>query len=127
MGRTHEPIPDDLLTDVEHVAKFMGYQTRMFKVYNDQPEERIWFLGEDLKEGYLRVVELRFDQSWDELMPVVERIGDLWIPTDQPGHQRGLNMRIHNVLKIGIGNHIQTVYREVLKFIKWHNAQTKSK
>ena len=64
------------------IAKFMGWQSKMFQVYADQEKEQIWFRpGEDFPSDYYRSVELLFDSSWDWLMPVIEKIEKLGYDT----------------------------------------------
>lgn len=54
----------------------------------------------------------KYDTSWDWLMPVVEKIGKQYIPTDLA------------INRITIFEPIEGVYSAVVQFIKWYN-QTK--
>lgn len=112
-------------TDNELIAKFMGWtQHDKVKEWMNVPK------GQDLhfKAWKLRKDSLLFNESWDWLMPVVEKIetmdrtlvniyGDgTVIAVDNEG------LEIYG--KTTHGNKddkIQHVYRAIVDFIKWYN------
>lgn len=66
----------------EIIAQFMGWNTRMFQVYANKEEQRIWFRpGEDFPSQYRTTIELEYETSWDWLMPVIEKIETLGYDT----------------------------------------------
>lgn len=72
----------------------------------------------------------KYDTSWDWLMPVVEKIEELCIQMeamypedkhlDDPTGWRAWNYR-----RISLSVNIESVYKQVVEFIKWYNKQSK--
>lgn len=92
-------------TDNELIAEFMGYsfcKTEHDTFWNTEdrnasPED--WQFHSD---------HLRYNDSWDWLMPVVEKI----VRLDEHHMDVG---------SLPIGTPINEVYESVVKFIKWYN------
>lgn len=89
----------------ELIAKWMGW------VYRSDPFND-WFV-----DGIPLGKNLQFHSSWNWLMPVVEKIGDLYL--DFPG-------RVSDFMRMSIGTPIDEVYKAVVEFIRWFN-ETKIK
>jgi len=131
-------------TDNELIAEFMGFTTASPNTY-DVPEECRRFVFGGCYTTYKDV--LRFHDSWDWLMPVVEKIETIVLPKgtfeDWPYPENvSISIRIdscwinvgdnmwskqvkgrefldhHNHKK---GTKIQSTYAAVVEFIKWYN------
>ena len=108
------------------IAEFMG------GVYKDMGDEysgnfkhrvystKIPNLNQPAK--YYRVFEFRYHESWDWLMPVVEKIF-LIIKKLKSEHLYVGDAAV-NISCLGVGSHIEDVYDAALKFIIWHNSIT---
>ena len=100
------------MSDNEMIAQFMGMKKNKHNEW-----EGGWFLNEYVlcNEGYRKqfaVYDLKFEESWDWLMPVVCRIDDLFGDDDYIDDQ--IN-KVHNaVLKFDR----EIVHRAVVEFIK---------
>lgn len=62
------------------------------------------------------VNEMKFCESWDWLMPVVDKIFSLW--ESMPPSEEYLR-----VTMLPIYSDIKVVYRRVVEFIHWYNKQ----
>ncbi len=60
--------------------------------------------------------ELKYDHSWDWLMPVVEKIEET-----APTNVKEINSKGLMIFEIGLFAGIETVYQSVLEYIKWYN------
>lgn len=63
----------------------------------------------------LRIQHLRYDKSWDWLMPVVEKISKA----------KPMNQAWYDVSSPLVRADIHVVHNRVVEFIKWHNSQPK--
>lgn len=94
------------MTDNELIAEFMGGTPGTGEC------EDLWYFGNpDQPKKYLR-----YDSSWDWLMPVVEKINESCKDT---GYPDGLEICDWHV--IAVANNIKLVYFSVVEFIKWYN------
>lgn len=60
--------------------------------------------------------------SWMYLMSVVEKMFSLWQPASR-GPQKSINIHLDKFRRdVPIFSHIQQAHKEVVKFIKWYNA-----
>tara|TARA_R110002020_G_scaffold70385_7_gene182657 strand:+ start:3045 stop:3365 length:321 start_codon:yes stop_codon:yes gene_type:complete len=96
------------------IAEFMGY-----KFYNNLPQQRNGYqLPKDKGTAiYLAysTSELQYHTSWDWLMPVVEKIDDMFGEDDSVDN--GIN-RVHNAV---LTFDINQVYGHVVDFINEYN------
>lgn len=112
-------------TDNELIAEFMGYyfQQDRFTRPDGQYTHK--------EDGHgLFVEEMKYDTSWDWLMPVVikcHEVGDAKereFPEaknlDDPTGWKAWNYR-----RVGLSTNIEQVYKNVILFIKWYNSQEK--
>lgn len=77
-------------------------------------------------DGYYPTLKtMKFDTSRDWVMAVVYKISELWVPAEEDGFQKSINLRIHNISKIQLTSHIQQVKKELVTFLKWYNDQKK--
>ncbi len=60
--------------------------------------------------------KLKFHTSWDWLMPVVQKISDLY-------GDKGICQPNGLIYECAIFAHIESVWKAVLEFIKWYNSQ----
>lgn len=115
-------------TDNELIAEFMGS-----KPYEDGRYGTMW---PDPTNGNNVGFSLKYDSSWDWLMPVVEKIESL-------DDEKSVN--INGPLCLIKGDHtavggwdlitasadgptkIEAVYKAVVEFIKWYNSQQHGK
>lgn len=119
----------DSLSDNELIAEFLGIEMTVEKGtrywhYIDRENKKMIYA---LKEQYLK-----FNTSWDWLMPVVEKIENLYYDvtitptglyiestehTEEDFCEQEVYYEQENETKIRV------VYRGVIKFIKWYNPQ----
>lgn len=122
-------------TDNELIAEFMGFE----RIENDRWMAHYIKGLLDPYFGSFRDVHLRFNESWDWLMPVVEKIERLGYYTtifkDEDGQQTAIlhpvpsyqrdenSMIVPNDPMRGNESKIDTTYSVVVEFIKWYNEQ----
>lgn len=105
-------------TDNEIIAEFMGFEPiKSNHGTHDHPERMGTYGGTGLT--------FKYDTDWSWLMPVVEKIGNLW-EASGGGHQVSINLKIHNLFRVTpIHSHIQQVHKNIVAFIKWYNENKK--
>jgi hypothetical protein len=95
-------------TDNELIAEFMGIS------YNDQtyntPKVFIRSLWRDPE----------YEKSWDWLMPVVEKIANLYANSN---HDRHWSKAVNDLRMPILSTTIGYVYKAVIEFIKWYRTQ----
>lgn len=103
------------------IAEFMGYEQKIPDHYS------VPYL-KGIHKGSFRQFpywDLQFDDSWDWLMPVVEKIESLpreicneyfWNTDDSKRHEDFVMFRVS---KIG------DLHEKVCEFIKWHNEKSR--
>lgn len=84
------------------------------------------FMGRGYSRWAPGQFESGYHNNWNLLMPVVEKIGDMWGPPNEEGDSTELSIQADHVASQPIASHIQQVYKSVVEFIKWHNS-TKQK
>lgn len=120
-------------TDNELIAEFMGMVKEQWRLTRFHKKQWYWCYE---KGGYgLAPHMLKYDTSWDWLMPVVERIESI---ATEYGHwemeliwEDGAHMQMCRIYEGGrqiFNDHISrspskklAVYGAVVEFIKWHN------
>lgn len=114
-------------TDNELIAEFMGREITGVTANHNEPV-KVYVVP---NTGKGRPIVAEYSSSWDWLMPVVEKIEKLHsanfhydFKEIKIGHwpKDGEYME---VIAMPLATPIAEVYQEVVKFIKWHNAQTK--
>lgn len=103
------------------IAEFMGGKNHPLLIpYTPEPDD-IWFNVDNYPEihpdsSMWKLHELKYHSSWDWLMPVIKKIGELG-----EGYtlQDGRLYPIHYDL---IGVRIEMAYQKVVDFIKWYNS-----
>lgn len=98
-------------TDNELIAEFMGFIPREYERHG-----RLWRHPELAGDFGDKAMQFRYDTSWSDLMPVVEKIDNTikttkWI--------RGA----WSIQELPITEKIDVVYKYVVEFIKWYNTQ----
>lgn len=112
------------VTDNELIAKFMGFtKIEDDVIWMTVPKEYHKYSTSPLGHYMHADTQLKFDISWDWLMPVVEKIAAQWGNKD-PKNDFGLwASRVTVVTMIPIGTPRKEVYKEIVEFIKWYNQQ----
>jgi hypothetical protein len=112
------------MRDNELIAEFMGGHKQVVGEAGFRAYERgrvLWWNVFPDCEGPLLYLE--FDDSWDWLMPVVEKI-----ELDFGGfviiHNSKCVINPNNIVIIGASK-LEAVYKAVVEFIEWHNHQSK--
>lgn len=127
----------------ELIMKFDGWELKSFQTFD--PEHNTQNPGSNtyyayVKNGHaVRPEDIAFDivyhQSWDALMPVVEKIADKitgCIVKIQFGYgysECSIGNNVISMKDIGMINEatpIETVWLAVIQFIKWYNSQLKA-
>ncbi len=116
------------------IAEFMGAECLSPKTkfsYFDFGND--WSENEGIFQQKIHIRMLKYHSSWDWLMPVVEKVRDkncivsIWfnrqlntnnttIANFEDGWKKDINIS-------GVG--IESTYKSVIEFIKWHNNQKK--
>jgi hypothetical protein len=103
-------------SDNELIAEFMGWE------HCNSPsciENNNLCWSKDCHSGYVSKDKLKFETSWDWLMPVVEKIFD----TEFGGkfeEWKSLNRKISESLSVAS---LDGTYKAVVAFIHWYNSQ----
>lgn len=104
------------MSDNELIAEFMGAK----HVKNNLGEHwRFKVPPTPMSEG-LGWTYLGYLDSWDWLMPVVEKINKLWMGCGGDGD---LGYMCDQVILMHINESISRVHGAVVHFIKWYNQQ----
>lgn len=114
-------------TDNELIAEFMGGVSRE-KIF---PEDRQ--IIKTSEHGNCYTENLKYDTSWDWLMPVVFKIDKLYNENFPPDFiQRVISKESEiidshymNVIAVPMATPIEEIYKEVVEFVKWHNSNNK--
>lgn len=69
-----------------------------------------------------RLDDFKFHESWDWLMPIIQKIERL----DTLDKDKDFNKQLDRVICKFIYTDIKTMYKAVIKFIKWYNENNKS-
>lgn len=125
----------------ELIARFMKYKSKKIK-YTDFKilSFKIPFLVDIDNDGFIYSHMLKFNTSWDWLMPVIERIEFLDYDTiifrnrvnEENNLSYGFHIKKYNtayveaIIKEWGDTKIETVYKGVIKFIKWYNKKNLS-
>lgn len=115
----------------ELIAGFLGwerYSNNSFKCPNIYPIENSTVYGWTT----FTADQLEFSKRWDWLMPVVEKITEIFDKNFPPGeefvkrilaHEEPFEKEYMEVVGLPIGTPIKEVYDAVVTFIRWHNSQ----
>jgi hypothetical protein len=112
----------EVKTNNELIAEFMGAERREGpRAFNPDQILVQWIIKgnpynqhrDDIKYWY-QPVELKYHESWDWLMPVVEKIGNVWDLNE-------IGTEAEKVLRLPLSTHIQEVNKAVVKFINFYN------
>ena len=84
------------------------------------------------EQHFFEPEEMKFESSWDWLMPVVEKIQSLGFGTSLAGGKNAFAFVIH-LGELGSivfneknsDSRMQAVYYGIVDFIKWYNTKTK--
>lgn len=104
------------------IADFMGIKT---KVYSDTPTITQW----NFNNSMLRENEMKYNESWDWIMPVVEKIEilgfDIYLCCVDGKNSFEIDQSIGgNIIDIESGiSKLETAFKAVTEFIKWYNQQ----
>jgi hypothetical protein len=102
-------------TDNELIAEFMEWEHCNSPTCAES-NNLCWY--KDCHSGYISKDKLKFDTSWDWLMPVVHKILIEWIPTSGTWPFEYTQLQ-----KMLLGSRMHQVYSSVVSFIKWYNSQ----
>ena len=91
------------------IGNFMGWDEFNTGSYHTPYDNATYCNGEE--SSICDKYALKFNSSWDWLMPVVEKIANLHLK--------------ENVTTLPISSNIKTVWDACLEFIKWYNEQNK--
>lgn len=94
-------------TDNELIAEFMGIKC-----------SPVGCTCSDNGRRLINVDELEYDERWDWLMTVVERIELLGDSNDKVFR----SSEFHELMELSIKTSIERVYYFVIEFIKWYNS-----
>lgn len=116
------------VSDNELIAKFMEWM--LIPEQRDDPNDDFtpsYWIGRSLWKGEVNIHYeiLRFDKSWDWLMPVVEKINNMNHSVHiYPTRARFYKNNTEFIESIHPGySLIEIVYCGVVQFIKWYNEQ----
>jgi len=115
-------------TDNELIAEFMGLVPEYWRLTPLHKRRLYWCIG---KGGFgMTASELKYNTSWDWLMPVVEKINNTKHPTlneriDVIIYRRTCHINdIQQIIIETTGKDmLECTYKAVVSFIKWYNQQ----
>lgn len=99
------------------ISDFMEYETCTDPDHADDKCYQVPYA-----KGYHRLHQMQHHSSWDWLMPVVQKIGDISIDYYQENNLPAYE-ECGKVLSTHIVVSIETVWNKVVQFIKWFNSQ----
>ena len=114
-------------TDNELIAEFMGWK-------QSDGNDGVFHKGVWYDQNFDHYDALKFDTSWDWLMPVVEKIDKLYREDFPPGEEfvrrilqkeDPIDRHYIDVIALPLSTSIKEAHKAVVEFIKWHNAQVK--
>lgn len=121
------------MTDNELIAEFMGGRKQIIgddQLHGYSPGTILWH---GLFDEHGHTTYLSFDDDWEWLMPVVEKIETMYdTGIFYDGHRQPdvHNIRIYakrggsETIVVSYGtSKIETTYKAVVEFIKWYNSQ----
>lgn len=116
---------EEIIEGNKLITEFMGVKS----VINSENKKVYWF--ENPEKGFLES-QLKYDSSWDWLIPVVEKIESLNYST-AINYKFGIDLSYQIVICQGdyfefiqqAKEKITAVYKGVIEFIKWYNTQSK--
>jgi len=109
------------------IAEFMGIlENKSFKEIDKERLEKGMFVGEPMYDVNGVITNLRYNFSWDWLMPVVEKIenlydGDVLVEISDESCYIGLHKDYEKYCTIE--TKIQATWEAVIEFIKWYNKK----
>lgn len=126
------------MKDNELIAEFMGvvetegfydsYGTQMphyYTAFGNYRTRSYTGKGESLGEFFS---EARYHESWDWLMPVVQKIDSMMPEIKMPRDLESMKAGTHgsekyiDVLSLPLSTPISEAYSEIVKFIKWYKS-----
>lgn len=121
-------------TDNELIAEFMRFEIIAENqiVKGVIIPDRVWKRSPEVGFPYyggFRSEQMRFNESWDWLMPVVEKIADLHnakFEYDVDKIAKGdwpKDNDYMEVIALPLATPIKEAYEKVVEFIKWYNEQ----
>ena len=105
------------LTDNELIAEFMG-AVKENQGYSNIPIPPTHIIISETCHKYYH--ELKCYQTWDWLMPVVEKIANLYANSN---HDRHWSKAVNDLRMPILSTTIGYVYKAVVEFIKWYRTQ----
>jgi hypothetical protein len=112
------------------IAEFMGY-TKGTTDHGKNGKHEAWFNDSIHKGHYKSPIEFHYNISWDELIPVVQKINSIeYLRSDMEIRFSSSPMCVlrtrtednhWDVLVCKDSEGLETVYATVLEFIKWYN------
>jgi hypothetical protein len=90
------------------------------------------FMDLDIENGQVtdgryecHISSMRYDESWEMLIPVVQKIDALWMQYDIGDWRTdGDQYRYLDVISLPIGTPIMEVWEKVVRFIDWYNQKS---
>lgn len=109
-------------TDNELIAEFMGYSFigTEYDTFWNPPGDPTATIDSWKYHNH----HLAFHNDWNWLMPVVEKIADLYEESD---HDRHWNKSVDKLRSSILFADIVVVHQAVVDFIRWHNTQNQTK
>lgn len=108
------------MSNNELIAEFIGAEQ-----YGSDSIGIMWRFNDGVD---VAVEDLKYDVSWDWLMPIVEKIERLFVEqVDQHNKvdesAREADIEFSKVVCLNITAGIEFTYKAVVQFIKWHNSK----
>lgn len=112
------------MTYNELIAEFMGAEIITEPVYITSFDAAPAFINiyHKLDGVVYSGSELKYQTSWDWLMPVVQKISSMYDPNYEEGKYYHVDFAF-GLFNLSLGQPISEVYEQVVKAIKWYNQQ----
>jgi hypothetical protein len=105
------------------IAEFMG---QLFHNGNTCLPEHNRYIGEGNYSSFFKVTDLKYHESWDWLMPVVEKVSSIfgeWDYDDERREKAEDIFYMDNMFSEFISSNIEAIYNRCIQFIEWYNEQ----
>lgn len=132
---------NDIINNNKLIAEFMNIDADVsdYLEYISSKCEIKKRIGVDIVKEHLDIVDFKFHSSWDWLMPVVQRIMELYYDeSEAPGYftkeksieyQLGFYGKFRPITRAETYTHgnINILHKTVAEFIKWYNKNYDTK
>lgn len=110
---------EEIIKNYKLIAKFMGWRdSKTHKGFLVPPTEINYYAP-------MHIEDFEYNKKWNLIMPVIHKINKTWKYTAIDGDDFLPAERIIQVIREALGQvDIESVFKQVIEFIKWYNSKT---